>query len=160
MPPRDLRGRYDAQATGIVEAREIDPPAGVEPAHWVLLTGTRIEDTQLSTAQRIQALLAFHAVVAVELLRLKFLARTSPDATVGTDVIAAEMLEVLAIQVGRPASGWTYASAIRAIARMGGYLGRKNDGPPGWLSIWRGYKRLMLITEGYVLALQQKTCGQ
>jgi hypothetical protein len=22
---------------------------------------------------------------------------------------------------------------------MGGYLNRKNDGPPGWLSIWRGW---------------------
>jgi hypothetical protein len=37
---------------------------------------------------------------------------------------------------------------------MGGYLGRKHDGPPGWLSIWRGWLRLKVMTEGYVLAQQ------
>ena len=66
---------------------------------------------------------------------------------------------ILEKTIGRPESGWTNASAMRAIARMGGYLGRKHDGPPGWLSIWRGWLQLMLLLDGYLIALGQKTYG-
>lgn len=86
-----------------------------------------------------------HAVVAADILRLKLL--------------APEALTVLEIQFGRPALGWTNASTMRAIARMGGYLGRKHDGPPGWLSICCGWFRLMLMTDGYILAIQHETYG-
>jgi Transposase Tn5 dimerisation domain len=30
----------------------------------------------------------------------------------------------------------------RAIARLGGFLGRKSDGLPGWQTLWRGWLRL------------------
>ena len=193
-PPRELRKTYAPQAVTLVEVREIDPPKGVEPLHWVLLTrwpcetfaqarrvggvyacrwlieeyhkvlktGTHIEDSQLSTADRIQALLAIHAVVAADLLALKLLAHSCPDAPVPAELVAPESLTILAMQVGRPLSGWTYASTMRAIARLGGYLGRKHDGPPGWLSIWRGWLKLGMMTEGYILALQiqQGTYGR
>jgi len=33
----------------------------------------------------------------------------------------------------------------RALARMGGFIGRKSDGEPGWQAIWKGYKRLQDI---------------
>ena len=190
-PPRDLRKTYAPQAVGLVDVREIDPPEGVDPLHWVLLTswpcdtyaqarrvvgayacrwlieeyhkalktGTHIEDSQLSTEGRIEALLAIHSVVAADILRLKLLATTLPDEPVAPGLLAPEALTVLDIQFGRPASGWTYASTMRAIARMGGYLGRKHDGPPGWLSICRGWFRLMLMTDGYILAIQHQTYG-
>ena len=28
------------------------------------------------------------------------------------------------------------------VAKLGGWLGRKGDGPPGWQTLWRGYQRL------------------
>ena len=28
-------------------------------------------------------------------------------------------------------------------AKMGGFLGRKSDGEPGWITIWRGVKDLL-----------------
>ena len=31
---------------------------------------------------------------------------------------------------------------IRAIARLGGFLGRKSDGEPGTQSLWRGIQRM------------------
>lgn len=191
LPPRHLRKKYAPQPIHLVLAREIEPPEGAEPIHWVLLTswpcktfeqtrrvmgaytcrwlieeyhkvlktGTHIEESQLSTADRIEALLAIHAVVAVDLLQLKLLANTYPDEPVKKDLVPPEALRLLEIRFGRPASGWTNASTMRAIARMGGYLGRKRDGPPGWLSIWRGWRKLMNMAEGYTLALQQQTYG-
>ena len=36
--------------------------------------------------------------------------------------------------------------AVRAIAQLGGFLGRKGDGEPGPITIWRGLLRLHDIT--------------
>ena len=40
------------------------------------------------------------------------------------------------------------------IAKLGGYLARKNDGPPGTITLLRGWKRLTDLTEGWALAAQ------
>ena len=33
------------------------------------------------------------------------------------------------------------------IAKLGGYLNRKSDPPPGVVVIWRGWKKLSIATE-------------
>ena len=53
----------------------------------------------------------------------------------------------------------TTAEAIVFIAKLGGYLARKSDGPPGTLVLWRGWKRLMDLVEGYDIATNNKTYG-
>ena len=40
---------------------------------------------------------------------------------------------------------------LRSIARLGGYLDRKNDGPPGNMVMWRGLNRLHDIQLGVEL---------
>jgi hypothetical protein len=131
----------------------------IEEYHKALKTGTKIEESQLTTAHSIEALLAIHSVIAVELLQLKLLARTRPDEPITEDTITPPMLAVLETQHRRPDRGWTNASLLSAIAQMGGYLARKHDGPPGWLSIWRGWLRLSFMAEGYLLALEQQRYG-
>ncbi len=42
----------------------------------------------------------------------------------------------------------TVKQFVEAVARLGGYLGRKGDGPPGWGTLWRGYQRLMDMLRG------------
>ena len=41
-----------------------------------------------------------------------------------------------------------------ALAGLGGHLGRKGDGPPGWQTLWRGLMSLRLLVEGGRLASQ------
>jgi hypothetical protein len=44
---------------------------------------------------------------------------------------------------------------ILMVAQLGGFLGRKSDGPPGAQTLWRGLQRLDDITaafRSYVLA--------
>jgi hypothetical protein len=41
-----------------------------------------------------------------------------------------------------PKSPPTTYQAIRWIAQLGGFLGRKSDGEPGVVAIWRGWQRL------------------
>ncbi len=131
----------------------------IEEYHKALKTGTNIEDSQLSTYDRISALFAVHAVVAVDLLAIKLLARTRPDEPVSADIISSEALQVLEHIHGRPEKGWTNDLLCRTIARMGGYQDRKSDGPPGWLTIWRGWLRLTVLLEGFLLAKGERICG-
>ena len=48
---------------------------------------------------------------------------------------------------------------VRWIARLGGFLARKQDGDPGTIVIWRGWKRLNDLTQGWNLAIKCGTCG-
>ena len=47
----------------------------------------------------------------------------------------------------------TVREAVRWIAKLGGFLARKGDGEPGPITLWRGWKRLVDLTEGWNLAL-------
>jgi len=183
-------GRAEDWAVHVVEAREVAPPAGVEPILWVLLStwacstfaealrvvkayacrwlieqfhkalksGTHVDDSQLETAARLETLVGILSVVATRLIELKLLARVRPDEPVTPEHFGAEALAVLEQGIGRPALGWTNATVLVGIARLGGFLARKGDGPPGWQTIWRGFRRLMLMVQGYELAQVQR-CG-
>lgn len=130
----------------------------IEEYHKCLKTGTRIQDTQLSTARSIKALLGILAVSAVRLLNRKLLASARPDDAVATTDIGEETLVILEAQYGRPPDGWTHRSILNAVAKLGGFPARKGDGSPGWLTLWRGWELLMTMARGFELAQKQR-CG-
>jgi len=45
----------------------------------------------------------------------------------------------------------TLGEAVRLVARIGGYLGRANDPPPGHQLMWRGYSQLRIMCEAFTL---------
>ena len=45
---------------------------------------------------------------------------------------------------------------LKALARLGGWLARTKDGPPGNMVIWRGWRRLEDMTRGFKIG---KTYG-
>jgi Transposase Tn5 dimerisation domain len=45
----------------------------------------------------------------------------------------------------------TLRDAIRLVARMGGYVGRKKDPEPGHQLMWEGLYQLLLMAEGFAL---------
>ena len=49
----------------------------------------------------------------------------------------------------------TLREAVRMIAQLGGFLGRKCDGEPGPQTLWRGLRRLHDIVQGWLAALEQ-----
>jgi hypothetical protein len=124
----------------------------IEELHKALKTGLKVEASQLSDARRIGALAGVLSVVATRLIDQKLAARRDPDEPPRASDADASMLAVLRELDppvrGRPTRGWLY----RAIAKLGGFMGRKGDGEPGWLTLWRGWQRLMELTRGYELA--------
>lgn len=51
----------------------------------------------------------------------------------------------------------TVRDFVRHLAGLGGFLMRKHDGEPGWITLWRGVDKLLLCLRG-AKALKQK-CG-
>jgi hypothetical protein len=127
----------------------------IEEYHKALKTGAGIEQSQLSSAAAIQALLGILAVVAVRLLNMKLLAASCPDEAIDPEQVGPEVLKILEAKRGKPKQGWTHRTLLVRIAGLGGFLGRKSDGIPGWQTIWRGWDRLMMMVQGYDLAHNQ-----
>lgn len=132
----------------------------VEEYHKALKTGAGVEHSQMEEAYRLETLVAVLAVVAVRLLQSKLLAAARPDEAVGEETFGPEALELLAAKYGKPAGGWTQRSLLVSLARLGGFPGRRGDGLPGWQTIWRGWQRLLWMSQG-LEALQPRgeTCG-
>lgn len=130
----------------------------VEEFHKALKTGTQMEASQLATGRALQALCGVLSLVALRLLETKLYARAFPDAPVMPGQFAPELIGLLAARVGCPPGGWTQSTVWRGIARCGGFLARRGDGEPGWITIWRGWRSLLTMVEGVLL--YRKTEGQ
>jgi len=120
----------------------------VEEYHKALKSGAGVEDSQLGRAHRLESLAAVLALVAVRLLNAKWLARARPEDPVDEPLFGQEALVILAAQFGKPKGGWTHRTVLVAVARLGGFIGRRSDGAPGWQTIWRGWQRLMWMCQG------------
>jgi len=133
----------------------------IEEYHKALKSGAGAEQSQLERGYRLESLVAVLAVVAVRLLATKFLAHTRPESLEALQDFNPQALMLLEKKIGRPKAGWTNRSLMVAIARLGGFIGRKSDGLPGWQTIWRGWHRLSWMCEGFETMIDPSTrCGQ
>jgi hypothetical protein len=123
----------------------------IEEFHQCLKTGCSIEQRQLGDQPALERLLALCSPLAVTLLQLRDAARTDPDQP-ATTLIVPEVVEVVALLGGRPASALTVQLFWHTVARRGGWLGRTGDGPPGWKTLWAGWQEVQVIVEGVRLA--------
>lgn len=118
-----------------------------EDFHQALKTGCKIERSQLDDRADLETLLGFVAPVAVRLLQLRQAARQSPQ-TLASHGVDPLMLKVLALHQKTNAQTLTLQDFWRLVARLGGFLGRKGDGDPGWRTVWRGWRFLSDLTDG------------
>jgi hypothetical protein len=124
----------------------------VEDYHQCLKSGCRIEERQLQTVDGLMRLLGLLSPLAVRLLQVRALAREDPERP-AHEVIEPLMLAVLAERCGGSPLSMTLGTFWTEVARLGGYLARSHDGPPGWRTIWKGWLSLQTLLEGAHLAL-------
>ena len=82
-------------------------------------------------------------MVAVRLLQLKSIARTNPEVPAQRVIpsVWLKMLKLARKNLFR-VHDLTVGQFYREVAKLGGFLGRKSDGEPGWITIWRGWEKL------------------
>ena len=122
----------------------------IEEYHKALKSGLGAERLQLETAAGLMAAIALMSVVAVRLLVLREGARRQPLAPAPEAGLEALELEVLQGKGGRPLA--TVGAVALALARLGGHLNRRQDGLPGWQTLWRGMTTLLTLVEGVRLS--------
>jgi Transposase Tn5 dimerisation domain/Transposase DDE domain len=123
----------------------------IEDYHQCLKTGCRIEASQLDQAHDLQRLLGFATPIALRLLQLRQTARGAPD-QLAAATIEPIVLQILARRFQHTATEITLAQFWLDVAHLGGYLGRKRDGPPGWRTLWKGWRLLSDWADGARLA--------
>ncbi len=123
----------------------------VEDYHQCLKSGCRIEERQLQSVDGLMRLLGLLSPLAVRLLQVRALAREDPERP-ASQVIDPVMLAVLAQRCGGSPATMTVGTFWTEVARLGGYLARSHDGPPGWRTIWKGWLFLQTLLEGAHLA--------
>jgi len=130
----------------------------IEDYHKALKTGCHVEHRQYATAARLERVTAVQSILAVRLLQLKTAARETPDRP-AHEVAPVRWVEVLKRIRRKPDSHvMTIREFIRELAGLGGHLLRKGDGEPGWITLWRGLEKLLLILRG-ADAERRRKCG-
>jgi hypothetical protein len=126
----------------------------IEEYHKCLKSGCRIETRQLEHIDRLEPLVGVLSVVAVRLLQLKHQARVNPEMP-AEQIVPKAYVQTLGAWLKMPAgmtATMTARQFWRATAQLGGFLARKGDGDPGWQTLWHGWWKLQLLTEGAALA--------
>lgn len=172
---------YAPQELWLVQAQEVDAPAGVEPIEWVLIT------TQpLCGGQDACEMVRFYAMrwlievlhrvlksgVGVERLQIdavhplmnaialhylvawRLLHLTHLARTqpeAGAELVLAEE-EIQVLEAATGHSVLTVGQALTEVAKLGGYEPYRGGPPPGPKVLWRGLVRLDAMASGWVLA--------
>ena len=125
---------------------------GIEVYHRTLKSGCQIEQRQLGTAERLEACLALDLVVGWRIFHLAKRGRETPQVPCTVYFEEAQWKALLAYihkDPVPPAQPPSLNPAMRLVASLGGFLGRKGDGHPGTQTLWLGLQRLDDITETY-----------
>ncbi|HEU0203800.1 MAG TPA: IS4 family transposase, partial [Burkholderiaceae bacterium] len=124
----------------------------IEDWHRVLKSGCAIEDYAHETAERLRRAVAINLVIGWRIMLMTLLGREMPQ--LPAEVLFAD-IEVRTMcayakqnalppptQLGR---------AVRLVAKLGGYIGRNSDPPPGHQLLWQGFIALQLMALGFAI---------
>jgi hypothetical protein len=168
----------------VVAVEEANPPAGDTPVSWrlyttepidtpadlerivdgyrsrwrieeffkALKTGCAIEKRQLESCHALVNALAVYIPIAWRVLRHRTLAHADGTRPASTILSKLQIRLLRRISKTKLPRSFTVAEALVAVAALGGHL--KRNGPPGWITLARGYERLLTLEEGAILAAE------
>ncbi len=130
----------------------------IERFHYVLKSGTKVEKLQLKLAESLQKAIHLYSIAAMRIMQMVYLSRVNPK--ISCEIVLTKeqwMTLCMLIQKTKDVSGSppSINEAVRWIGKLGGHLGRKQDGEPGLKSVWNGYAKLCDATELYVIMSSQ-----
>jgi hypothetical protein len=126
----------------------------IEVYFKVLKSGTKVEHARFQTKDRLLRYIALLSVIAWRLYWMTLLSRHLPEADCTQVVTENEWRALYALTHKTrtfPKKTPTVAQVVLWIAKLGGFLGRKSDGPPGVTVLWRGWQRLTDISNTFAL---------
>jgi hypothetical protein len=125
---------------------------GIAVWHRVLKSGCRMEERQLASGERLQRCLTRYSVIAWRMFYATMLARAVPEMPCR---VLLELDEWQALDCAihpcptPPEEPPSLDQAVRWIAQLGGFVGRRRRDQPGTETLWRGFQHLMDLTKMY-----------
>lgn len=120
----------------------------IERLHYILKSGCRLEDLQLRRVKALRKAILVYSLCAFKIMQMLYLSRINPQQSC-INYLEQDEWELLCclnnkspIPCHHPP---TLQQCVIWIAKMGGYLARNNDGPPGVKNLWRGLQKLNTI---------------
>ena len=129
----------------------------IEVFHKILESGCKAETARLRTAERLVKLIAVFCILSWRVFWMTMINRSAPNAPPAlalTDFETALLDQLVPEKREDPPCNKTLSVYLIKVARLGGYLARAGDPPPGNTVIWRGLSRLADITIGATLHAQ------
>ena len=165
----------------LVCATETNPPPGVEPLQWVLISTLPVEDQETAYrclgyyarrwvierlhytlksglgAEKLQiddAVSLAHALALYYVVawRLLFVTYTARENPQAPATTVLDAEEVAVLEAATGQAVPTVGAAVTAIARWGGYEPYRNGPPPGVKTLWQGQIRLEAMRLGWQLS--------
>ena len=128
----------------------------IEVFHKILKSGCRAEQARLRTAERLVRLIALFCILSWRVFWLTMLNRVEPNlepALVLSELETSILDRLIPNPAHHPPTARTLSLYLTKIARLGGYLARAKDPPPGNIVMWRGLSRLSDIAIGATLQI-------
>lgn len=117
----------------------------IERFHFTLKSGCKVEKLQLETVDRLENAISLYSIIAWKLIWLTHESREHPDDSCER-VLEKHEWQSLFCMVNKnpnpPNVPPTLKEAVLMISKLGGFIGRKGDGNPGIMVMWRGLQRL------------------
>lgn len=127
----------------------------VERFHYTLKTGAfNIEKLQFDTFGRFAKAITLYSLVAQRILFTLYYEREHPGDG-ATALFSADEIRLLCLREDRSPASLTCHQAVLATAKIGGFLARRSDGPPGLKSLWIGFQALHYMVQGMLLGEKQ-----
>jgi hypothetical protein len=110
----------------------------------VLKSGCTIEKLQLSDKERFDPCLAMYLIIAWRILFLTMLGRAHPSLSSECvfETIEWQTAYIMIHKKPPPTKPPALKETLKMIAQLGGFLGRKHDGDPGPIVMWKGLRAL------------------
>ncbi len=125
----------------------------IEVYFKVLKTGCKVEDCRLQTKQGLMRYLTLMSIVSWRIFWITMFSRENPTGS-PEECLTKEEIRILKKIAQKKNTSWngkTLQDYYYELAKLGGFLARKCDGEPGFITTWRGYLRLQDILLGFRL---------
>lgn len=123
----------------------------IEEFFKAVKTGCKYQQHQLESSRTLLVDLTIEIAVAWRMLLVRWLANNQPEAPasyVVTETHLAILVALDAQQQRKFPDDPTVENVMHRIAALGGHI--KNNGPPGWLVLRRGFEKLLAFEIGWV----------
>jgi hypothetical protein len=122
----------------------------IENYFKIIKSGFKAEESRLQTADRIAKLISIFCILAWRVHWITYLGREGQNISpsIAFDRVEQKIISAYFKKGEKLSSLNDY---VIHLAKLGGYLGRAGDSPPGNMVIWRGLRRLNDLRDGFEL---------